>query len=259
MNNPLSSNIGQGYFSRISEQNKKSDLSRIEDRRDEKILTPGNLSKFPSKIFVLNLDSREDRWESFKEHNKDLFDKFHVERFSAISGEDVPLAIFNSYIACMEHAFQSEETMILMEDDVYLVEGWEKKLMHAFLDLPEDWDVLIGNHYFFGNIELLSDHIAKPIGNASTTNFALYRKSILGKIKDNLHLRRDDKLDVDHFITSPDTPILNYTIWPMISREYPSFSDHKKSVKDMTVRIRGNSNLFQFIDSETYYPSLEGW
>lgn len=259
MNNPLASSVGPGYFRRISEKNRESDLSRITDSRKDQKLVAGNKSEFPSKIFVINLDSRPDRWEFFKEHNQSLFDKFQVERFPAISGDDVPLAIFNSYISCMEHAFASDETVIIMEDDAYLVDGWEAKLDLAFNDLPEDWDVLIGNHYFFGHIELLSDHIAKPNGNASTINFALYRRSILDKIRCNMHLREGDKLDIDHFITSPDTPILNYTIWPMISREYASFSDHKKSVKDMTVRIRGNANLFQFIDSETYYPSLEGW
>jgi hypothetical protein len=66
-------------------------------------------------------------------------------------------------------------------------------------------------------------------------------------------------LDIDHFITNEKIPINNYTVWPMVSRESVSFSDNKGSVKDMTIRIREHAHLYQFIDSETYYPGLQDW
>jgi len=66
-------------------------------------------------------------------------------------------------------------------------------------------------------------------------------------------------LDIDHFITCEEVPINNFTIWPMVSREYTSFSDHKGKVKDMTMRIRENAYLYQFVDSHIYYPSLQDW
>jgi hypothetical protein len=45
----------------------------------------------------------------------------------------------------------------------------------------------------------------------------------------------------------------------MISREFPSFSDHKGKEMDVVVRIRENAFRFKFVDSEDYYSSLEGW
>jgi hypothetical protein len=72
-------------------------------------------------------------------------------------------------------------------------------------------------------------------------------------------LRSNFLRDIDHFITSEEVPINNYTVWPMISREYVSHSDHKNSVKDMTNRIRENAFLYQFVDSDTYYPSIPEW
>ena len=146
-----------------------------------------------------------------------------------------------------------------MEDDCYLATGGLEKLKAAFPDLPNDWDCLIGNHYFISDIEVLTNHIAKPKNQASTLNFAVFRNTILKKINDNIHLRGMLLRDIDHFITSEEIPINNYTVWPMISREYVSHSDHKNSVKDMTIRIRENAFLYQFVDSDTYYPSIIDW
>ena len=146
-----------------------------------------------------------------------------------------------------------------MEDDCYLATGGLEKLKAAFHDLPNDWDCLIGNHYFISDIEVLTNHIAKPKNQASTLNFAVFRNTILEKIKDNIHLRGMLLRDIDHFITSEEIPINNYTVWPMISREYLSHSDHKNKVRDMTNRIRENAFLYQFVDSDTYYPSIPEW
>lgn len=259
MNDPLSSSNGTGTFRFLSKKNEESDKKRIINRKDEFLIKPNNFCPFPTEIYVLNLPEREDRWEKFQQMNLSLSEFFSVNRFLSNKGEDVVLSIFNSYVNCLEKAFETQETVIVMEDDGYVVTGGVEKLKLAFADLPEDWDVLIGNHYFFGEMNLLSDHLGKSTGLASTLNFAVYRNTILPKIKENLHLRVEDRLDFDHFLTHPMVPINNYTIWPMISREYVSFSDHKKEVANMEFRVRENSTLYQYVDSEKYYPSLEGW
>lgn len=259
MNNPLASPVGPGYFKAFSEKNKEEDLSKIIDRRTEKLIVPSNPCQFPEKIYVINLDRREDRWESVRAINSEFFAKFSVERFSAIEMKDPVDSIFHSFIACLEEAFKTEECVIIMEDDCYLVGGGLEKLQMAFRDLPVDWDCLFGNHYFFGEIELLTDHLAKPRGKASTCSFVIFRNTSLQKITSNFSKRNIFTLDMDHFLTSENVPINNYTVWPMVSRETVSYSDRAKGIKDMTIRIREHSNLFQFIDSDTYYPGLEGW
>jgi hypothetical protein len=259
MNDPLSSSVTKGYFRYFSAKNREADLACIKDLKDDKLILSNNPCKFPVKIYVINLDRREDRWIESNVRNLDLFSKIQVERFSAIELPNPVDAIFESFVGCLERGFETEETIIVMEDDAYLADGGFEKLRLAYESLPEDWDCLIGNHYFFGEIKVLSDHLAKPVGEASTLNFAVFRNTILEKIKQNMHLRQSVRMDIDHFITSDEVPINNYTVWPMISRESLSFSDHKKTVKDMTIRIRENASLFQFIDSETYYPGLRDW
>jgi len=259
MNNPLASSGGVGYFREYSEKNKQADLLKIRDRRMEFLISPGNICEFPTKIYVLNLDRREDRWSTSRQINDSFFRNFEVERFPAIEGKKPADSIFESFLSCLDKAFETNETIIIMEDDAYVVEGGFEKIRSAFQQLPENWDCLIGNHYSIGEIEILSEHLAKPVRQASTLNFAIYRKTICEKIRANLHLRDPHLLDIDHFITCEEVPINNFTIWPMVSREYTSFSDHKGKVKDMTMRIRENAYLYQFVDSHIYYPSLQDW
>ena len=259
MNNPLGPTIGPGYFSDLSNHNKEKDLKNIIDKRREfkKKLTSFNL---PRKVYVINLPERQDRWESFKSKNQSIFEAFETSRIDGIVGKDVQKSIFQSHLSCLREAFKTEDCVIVMEDDCYVAEGWLEKITSTFRELPEDWDVLIGNHYFFSTIDILTDNIAKPNGKASTANFVIYNKSSLNKIEKNIHLSEDPHMrDIDHFLTSERSPVINYTIWPMVSREYVSVSDHYKNVRNMEFRIRENSNMFQYIDSDTYYPSIDCW
>lgn len=256
------SNYGPGDFRIISERNRIEDQKRIHDLRGSIKDLNQNTCKFPTRAYVINMEQRKDRWERFSMLNDQLKENFKVSRFSAIENpKDVPLAIFKSFISVMEEGFirDGQEAIVVMEDDSYLALGAIEKIKKSFDDLPGDWDILIGNHYFFGEMNVLTDNIAKPVGRASTLNFSIIRNTTLDKVTNNMHLRDGDVLDFDHFVTSPNIPINNYTIWPMVSREYLSYSDHKSAVKDMTVRVRENAYLFPFIDGDTYYPSLECW
>jgi GR25 family glycosyltransferase involved in LPS biosynthesis len=258
MNNPLRSSEGPGYFRGVSKKNKAENLARIIPQTKILGKFKSNPCKFPTQVYVVNLDRRQDRWQEFKLRNSLLFQNFEVSRFSALEKEDRQDAIFESHFSCLQENLKNSECIIVMEDDAYLAEGWLPKLKLAFQDLPSDWDCLIGNHYFFGQMQILTPHLAQPLGIASTVNFVVYRKTILEKISSNWDQRKETP-DFDHFITSEKIPIQNYTIWPMISREYLSFSDHKQRIRNMEIRVAENSHLFQFVDSESYYPSIPNW
>jgi hypothetical protein len=262
MNDPfLFSNYGPGDFRRISQKNWEEDQKRILDKRDLNLISPDNPCQFPTKVYVINLDERKDRWERFRSLNAELFEEFDVQRISGETGKPPQEAIFNSFLKVLKIGFDAGyETIIIMEDDSYLANGAWDKIKKAFLDLPSDWDILIGNHYFFGSIEILTDNLARPLGTASTLNFSIVRNTILEKIEDRISLRYNGILgDFDHFITSEEVKTNNFTIWPMVSREYVSHSDHKGCVKNMEIRIREHAYLFPFIDSNSYYGSLESW
>ena len=259
MNNPLGSGITQGHFSFISNKNKEEDLKKILDSKEEfkeKIGT--NTCQFPQKALVINLSERSDRWEKFQSKNPDLFNRLQTERFEAIKNPDVRKAIFLSHMGCLSDLSENECVLVL-EDDCELAQGWYDKLYLAFRDLPDDWDVLIGNHYFFSSINIISDNLAKPEGTASTANFVLYRGTALKKIQFDFGIRDTGLDDIDHFLTSPLTSIINYTVWPMLAREFVSVSDHHQKVRNMEIRVREHSFLFPYIDSDSYYPKIECW
>lgn len=258
----LFSNHSTGDFRKISRKNREEDQKRILDKRDLGLISPDNSCPFPEKVYVINLDERKDRWEKFKSLNTQLFQDFEVQRVSAETEKLPQEAIFNSFLKVLKIGFDDHryETIIIMEDDSYLAKGALDKIKKAFLDLPSDWDILIGNHYFFGFVEVLTDNLARPIGSASTLNFSIVRNTIIKKIEDQLSLRYNGILgDFDHFITSEEVKVNNFTIWPMVSREYVSYSDHKGCVKNMDFRIREHSYLFPFIDNKSYYRSIESW
>jgi len=264
MNNPLGSSFGG--FRLKSLRNKLEDEKSIVDLRSQTNFESKNKCPFPTRVFVINKSDREDRLEKFKGNNSDLYQQFDVQRWEAVTpgwkpGTNVVDAIFQSFVSCMEFGFSEDESIIIMEDDVYLAKGGLEKLKSAWKDLPNDWDALIGNHYQFGTMEILTDHIAKPTDRASTANFGVYRRSVLQKIKDHEESRKGNpfKNDFDHFVTSNTVPINNYTVWPMISREISSFSDHRGKEMNIVGRIRENSFKYRFVDEDTYYPSLEGW
>lgn len=262
MNNPLASSFGN--FKLRSFKNKSQDEECLIDSRGKFKGFGSNQCKFPEKIFVINKGDRSDRWESFQINSSWILGNFKLHRWEAtvtsVSQPEVVDAIFESFFSCLRHNLQEEESIIIMEDDCYLAPGGLEKIKEAWKDLPEDWDVLIGNHYFFGSIEILTDHLAKPTQRASTVNFGIYRRSILEKITSSLHLRENEGMrDFDHFITTDLSPINNFTVWPMVSREIPSFSDHKQIMLDSSSKIREHSFKYLFIDQDTFYPSLKGW
>ena len=119
MNNPLAG--PQGNFKLISSRNKTGDENSLIDLRSESPIVPSNPCKFPSKIFVINLGDRTDRWWSFQRNNSDLFKNFEVNRWEATQiGYNAPKveeAIFQSFLGCLESSLESEECVIIMEDD----------------------------------------------------------------------------------------------------------------------------------------------
>jgi len=259
MRTPLSPGVSPGYFSQMSLNNKEDDLAKIVDckggfRKDLKAFD------LPSKALVINLPEREDRWMNFKIKNDNLFQKLNVERVNGIVEKFPPDGIFKSHLKCMKLAKKIGEPILVLEDDCELAQGWFEKIKKVFQELPADWDVLIGNHYFFSEIEILTEHLAKPRTQASTANFVIYNHSCHDAVVKNLHLRKElDLYDVDHLLTSEETSISNYTIWPMVAREFISISDHYKKIRNMEFRVREHSFQFQFVDSDIYYPSIECW
>ena len=87
------------------------------------------------KAYVINLDSRPDRMELFKENNI----PFEVERYSAkisSSGED---GCTDSHMDILRK--QTQFPFVIFEDDCALLEDWSL-VEKAMSQLPSNWDAL---------------------------------------------------------------------------------------------------------------------
>lgn len=121
------------------------------------------------KTYVLNLDRRPDRWESFKSKSK-CIEFLNYERFSAVDGRILESTsqlqrIFDgndynmnvgavgcamSYFKMIIELIYSEEhdTFLFLEDDIEFVRNFDIKFMHVCKQLKNlDWDIVfIGHH-----------------------------------------------------------------------------------------------------------------
>jgi len=247
MNDPTRSSPD---FRRLSEINRASDESFLHNITYE---GDPNVSRFPQKVYVLNLPEREDRWNKFCESNPELFQRFDVIRFPAIKGQDVQEAIFTSFYTCLRSC--PDETCIIMEDDAYLALGGLEQIRETWNLIPSDWEVVFGNHYFFTKLNILDRPFACPIGRASTANFGIYHRRLIPKIQKSDFRNDPSTREWDHLLTG-DPDIKNYLYWPMISREHPGYSDHRGKVMDINLRTREHRYRFNFIDNENFYGRI---
>lgn len=106
------------------------------------------------KAYVINLDSRGDRWERIKEKFKDSV--FQLERFSAISDSVGWKGCGNSHMALIQMAKDNNlPSILIIEDDCNpskeFNDYWPK--IKKWLDANKNkWDIFIGGNTYYGSV-----------------------------------------------------------------------------------------------------------
>jgi len=127
-----------------------------------------NLNDYFSNLYCVNLDSRPDRYELAQAEFKKL--DIDVERVSGIVGVDVyrpglnrtagAYGILLTHIKIIEDAISKlYDSIVILEDDVTFIDGFQEKFESKIAELPEDWDLLYlgGNNVFVrGNFNLIT-------------------------------------------------------------------------------------------------------
>lgn len=131
-----------------------------------------NLKKHFDKIYVINLDRRPDRFETFK---KELskYDINDVEKFSAIDGSKIEisnspilsgeLGVLESHLEIIKKCKEENvKNVLILEDDVYFTDEI-LNLDDYMSKVPSDWDFIYfgGNHVYGQKPELINDKIIK--------------------------------------------------------------------------------------------------
>jgi GR25 family glycosyltransferase involved in LPS biosynthesis len=152
-------------------------------------------------ILVINLDRRYERWSGFLDQtqNSSLINKFH-KRISAIDGKDLTNNDFIQYVRVEGYndIISSKQTKglylsrgaiglamtyyricencirstILLEDDIIISKQFDKVFAQAFMELPEDWDILYLGWCQSSNLKIIpiTEHISSISGQVNGTH-----------------------------------------------------------------------------------------
>jgi hypothetical protein len=117
-----------------------------------------NLNKYFDKTYVINLDRRKDRYESFEKEMSKYAIK-NIERFSAIDGNNLTnntnllpgeVGILLSHLEIIRKCKSDNlKNVLILEDDVYFSDEI-LKLEEYISSVPNDWDFIYfgGNHVY---------------------------------------------------------------------------------------------------------------
>jgi len=137
------------------------------------------------KVYCINLDSREDRWnqanEEFKKNN------LNAERVSAVEGSklnlDFPPEIKEGAVGCsLSHLYVMKmakqlnlSNYLVLEDDVKFIDNFSEIFPQIIQQVPDDWDMLYlgGQHIHGRNIKQITPNIYKCEYTLTTHSFAV--------------------------------------------------------------------------------------
>lgn len=131
-----------------------------------------DLTKYFDKIYCINLDSRQDRWENTQKE-LEKWGITGVERYKAINGNDLTIDLkgllpgeVGILMTHLELARKCKEdnlkNVLILEDDVYF-SNEILKIDEYMSKVPENWDMIYfgGNHHYGEQPEIINDKVLK--------------------------------------------------------------------------------------------------
>jgi hypothetical protein len=148
-----------------------------------------DLKDYFDRVVVINLDRRQDRWDSFQRSLKGIHWPFREpERVPAVDGDAVTVPIWwkqggGAWGCLMSHVRIIEDCIragvgrvLIMEDDVVFVEDFAEQLRAFLKHVPEDWDQLyLGGQHLRDPIPL-NEHVFRCVNVNRTHCHAISRK-----------------------------------------------------------------------------------
>lgn len=190
------------------------------------------LQKYFDKIYCINLDRRNDRWESaISEFKKfELLDQ--VERFSAVDGKkiennthllDGELGILETHISILnECKSKNYSSVLIMEDDVYFTNEFNN-LESYMSSVPSNWDFLFfgGNHVYGKSPEKINDKVLKTNHTVALHCVAI-KETMFDVI---LEIITKKKKQVDSYYADLQKGFNSYCFYPNLAKQKIDYSD----------------------------------
>lgn len=97
---------------------------------------------FFDRVYVLNLNSRPERWKDVSEELKRVGIFERVTRIQGVSNPNPRMGCSLGHLACLKQARKDgAKTPLILEDDVRFFSGFEGALLNAIGSLPKDWEL----------------------------------------------------------------------------------------------------------------------
>ena len=192
------------------------------------------MEKYFDKIYCINLDRREDRWNETLEELKKWGLSDSVSRYSAIDGNTLnndtvinngELGILTTHINIITEAKENNyNNILILEDDIEFTKEIEN--IDEYMSLvPSDWDMLYfgGNHnkHIGKEINLLNEKIIK-LNETYGINCVVINNTVYDLIL-NLITKRNKPIDV--YYADIQKSYNCYGFNPSIALQRESFSD----------------------------------
>jgi GR25 family glycosyltransferase involved in LPS biosynthesis len=197
------------------------------------------MNNFFDKIFCLNLESRQDRWEKscqeFLKHN------IHAERIYGIDGRKcntTNLKISKGAFGCLLSQFfvlkyaqhLGLKNFLFLEDDIEFDEDAINIFNTIKNQIPPDWDMLYlgGNHYIGQNLKKINKHIYQCESTLSAHAVG-FNSKVFEKI---LYQITNTNYAVDEHYASLHKDIKAYVIIPHIAWQKAGYSNIEEEYID---------------------------
>jgi GR25 family glycosyltransferase involved in LPS biosynthesis len=189
------------------------------------------------KVYLINLDRRQDRLENFKKEVV-KFDLGDFERFSAYDGNSIDLSeypenvnpgvigLLQSNLKIIQDSKKNNyKKILIIEDDCYFTEE-VTNIDDYFKVLPEDWDLLYmgGNHNTHWGCEQplkINDKIIK-LHHTFTTHLVGINETMFNTIESIL---LNSSTPIDVLYSDLQKKHNTYSFTPAIALQSEGFSD----------------------------------
>jgi GR25 family glycosyltransferase involved in LPS biosynthesis len=191
------------------------------------------------KAFVVNLDSRPDRLETFK---KNVF-PFEVERFPGVvaaTGED---GCTRSTITILQRQLAKREfPFIVFEDDCKMLVPWSE-VEKAMKQLPDDWDALWLGTNPRKPLQRHSDNLFRLKGGYTSHAIIYNSKRMVEYILKNHNTPSGKNLDIFYYHVVQK--YFNcFVVYPLMATQISDYSDIAKVHTNNESEISINYNRF---------------
>lgn len=186
--------------------------------------------------YVINLDSRRDRWHSIQKHFKGSNIKLH--RFSAVKKSPGAYGLLLTAIKVLETAKRRQHpAIIMMEDDCLPTMGWKSRweTIKTWLANHTDiWDIYNGGVSYYKNL--------RHVGSASsiemfsvTASYGAHWVYIPMRSYDKLLTLYKNHIEITHKNPSIGIDIINGSTKMIISTPFIAYqSDGHSNIKNTT-------------------------